>query len=258
MAAKEKKLLSPEEKKREQERIDREKREKKIQKQRLQEKERKKKERYARKKKKERDEMKRIRSIINLPFKLLLQVTALVTSMSFILIYFGTDIGLPKAIFYCFLIFTLIYLGGGSIMVGVFWMISIEKEKEMMELQRVEEEEKRNAEENRAAEEQRREEERKEAERQRIARQEQLARELVGKRNEPQPSVDSDDGMMMMPMSEPISSPMDLEDDMPMGDMKFDNFSFDDDDEILKQEAKKMSANARSMNAGFDDFDNFK
>lgn len=252
--AKEKKILSPEEKKREQERIDREKREKKIQKQRLKEKERKKKEREVRKRQKERSEMKRIKNIINLPFKLLLQVTFLVTSMSFIMIYFGTNTPLVNTIFYCFLIFTLIYLGGGSIMVGVFWMVSLEKEKEMMELRRVEEEQKRMEEENRVIEEKRREEERKEAERIRMERQEQLARELTGRGQEAQPSMDmSGDGMMMMPMSEPMASPMDLEDDMPMDEMKFDDFSFDDD-EMLKKEASKSKGAGVAMGKDFDEF----
>lgn len=116
-------------------------------------------------KKAEEKEKKRIKSIIDFPFKLLLQSCLLITVLAFIIQYFGAEIELSKAIFYSFLLFTLLYLGIGLVIVAIFFVLSDNKKQELIEQKRIEEElkiaeEKRIAEEEVLAEERRQEEER--------------------------------------------------------------------------------------------------
>ncbi|MFW6232695.1 MAG: hypothetical protein ACOC4D_01515, partial [Bacteroidota bacterium] len=132
------KTLTPEQKKREDERKEREKKEQEELKKKEKEKqERKKKKELREKKRREKakkirkKEQKRVKRLMNMPFKLLWQVGGLVTFLSFIIINYATDTALIDSLFYCFFIFTFIYLVGGGAMVLIFFLISEDKIKEL-------------------------------------------------------------------------------------------------------------------------------
>jgi ABC-type multidrug transport system fused ATPase/permease subunit len=150
--AKEKKQLTPEEKKREKERKEREKKEYADLKKKQKEKEKRQKRREKRRKKKEKEELRRIKKKINFPYKILFNMSALITLLVLIiLLYIGT-FEPQEIVFYTFLVFFLCYGGGGIAMVSIFYLISLDKEKELEEEIRhmaeseKEEEEKREAE----------------------------------------------------------------------------------------------------------------
>lgn len=138
MAKEEKKILTPEEKKREKEMLDKEKLEKaeidKIRK----EKERKRKVKEKKAKEDQQKEVKRIKTLVKLPFKLLLQVSLLVTMFSTIILFFWLELDLKSTMIYLFFIFTFFYFGLGSLMVAIFYMIGEDKKREMIEMQRIE------------------------------------------------------------------------------------------------------------------------
>ena len=156
-----KKELTPEElekQKRENERKEREARDKRERERQLKEKTLKNKERLKRMRRKEKSETKKIKRIINFPFKILNQSTFLFTLFFFIVIYFGVQVEIYKAVFYTFIFFSALYLSVGLVMVGVFMVMSEKKKKELEELIR-KEEEARLAEEERIADEEARLEE---------------------------------------------------------------------------------------------------
>lgn len=132
--------LSAEQKQREKEREEREKKEEVELKKKLEEKQKKRKEKEKRIAAKKKKESKRVKSLINLPFKLHIQISLLITILSAIILFFGLEIELLKTIYITFLIFTIFYLGTGIIMVGVFFLVSEEKLAEAEELRKKEEE----------------------------------------------------------------------------------------------------------------------
>lgn len=134
---------TPEQIKREKERAELEKKEEAELKKRQKEKLKKKKEKEKRIEKQKKREMKRIKSLVNLPFKLLLQVSSLITALSFIVIFFGYETPLMRTIYLCFLIFTMLYLGLGLVMIAIFFLVSQDKIVEMEELKKIEEEQKK-------------------------------------------------------------------------------------------------------------------
>lgn len=138
MAKDENKKLTPEEQKVEQERLSREKKEDEELKKKHAEKLKKKKEKAARIKKKHKKEAKRVKSLINLPFNLLSKVAMLITLLCFITLYFGMDKNINDTILYSFFVFVLLYVGIGTIMVGMFFLVSEDKIVEMEELKKLE------------------------------------------------------------------------------------------------------------------------
>lgn len=140
MAKEESKILSPEEQKREKELKQKEKEEKALIAKMQKEKEQKRKLKEKRIKEERKQEIKRIKTLINLPFKLLLHLSLLATMMMSIILYFWLELDLKTTLIYLFLIFTFFYFGIGIIMVAAVLMISEDKKKELEELQRIERE----------------------------------------------------------------------------------------------------------------------
>ncbi|MCX6147945.1 MAG: hypothetical protein NTW25_11970 [Candidatus Kapabacteria bacterium] len=134
------KQLTPEQLKAEQERLAREKKEEEELKKKHAEKVKKRKEKIARKKKEHKKETQRVKSLINLPFKLLLQISVLITTLCFITLFFGMSKDIGSTVLYSFFVFVLLYVGIGSIMVGMFFLVSEDKIVEMEELKKLEKE----------------------------------------------------------------------------------------------------------------------
>ncbi len=82
-------------------------------------------------------EIKRIKSLVKLPFRLLLQVSSLLTLISMIVLIFLIELDVTTSLVYMFFIFTSVYLGLGSIMIGVFYMLGEDKKREMIEAKRL-------------------------------------------------------------------------------------------------------------------------
>ncbi len=140
MAKEDKKILTPEEKKREKEQLEKEKQEKanieKIKK----EKEKRRKLKEKKLKLEQKKEIKRIKTLVRLPYRIHFQVTLLATMFSVIFLFFWLDLALKDAIIYLFLIFTFFYFGIGMLMVGVFFMLGEDKKREYLEHKRLEDE----------------------------------------------------------------------------------------------------------------------
>lgn len=134
------KKLTPEQLKAEQERLAREKKEEEELKKKHAEKVKKRKEKIARKKKEHKKETQRVKSLINLPFKLLLQISVLITTLCFITLFFGMSKDIGSTVLYSFFVFVLLYVGVGSIMVGMFFLVSEDKIVEMEEFKKLEKE----------------------------------------------------------------------------------------------------------------------
>lgn len=132
-----------EKERREREKAEREKKDKEELEKRRQEKIRKKKARDKRIKNKEEKERKRIKSIINFPYQTLFRVSALFFFMSFLLLFFWFSLNIEKAMLSSFFIFSLIYIGAGIIMMGIFFLISENKKKEIEEQKKLEEEQRK-------------------------------------------------------------------------------------------------------------------
>lgn len=120
----------------------------------LREQERKKRQQQKLKKAKEkqRKEIKRIKTLINLPFKLIINVSIIAALLSFLITYFILNTDPISTVLTSFFVFTVIYLGIGIVIVGFFLLLSYDKEKEMREyeaeqIRLQEEEEKRKQEE---------------------------------------------------------------------------------------------------------------
>ena len=78
-------------------------------------------------------EQKRIKWLVNLPFMTLFKVSILFTFLSFIFFHFWSGQDIFYSILNSFFIFTLLYLGMGIIMLGIFFLLSIDKEHELKE-----------------------------------------------------------------------------------------------------------------------------
>jgi len=123
--------LTPEEQQIEKERLERLKKEEKELKQKAKEKEKRRKERESKIRKKEKLEEKRIKKVVNFPFRTLLQLSTFFTLVSFMIIFFGSELDLMSAIYMCSLIFILLYFVVGAVMVIGYWKISEERIHEM-------------------------------------------------------------------------------------------------------------------------------
>lgn len=141
MANEEQKKLTPEEEQAEKERLERIKKEEKELKKKAKEKEKRRKEREKKIRIKEKKEEKRIRGIVNFPIKTLFQVSLFFTSVAFLIIYFGNELDLEKAIYLCSLIFILLFFTPGIVMVIGYWKISDERIKDMEAKRKKEKEE---------------------------------------------------------------------------------------------------------------------
>jgi hypothetical protein len=108
----------------------------------LREQERKKKHQLKLKKAKEkqRKEIKRIKTLINLPFKVIINVSIIASLLSFLITYFILNSDPISTVLTSFFVFTLIYLGIGTVIVGFLLLLSFDKEKQ---LRAYEEEQKR-------------------------------------------------------------------------------------------------------------------
>ncbi len=96
--------------------------------------------RRVKKKKKLKKETKKINKIINMPFKLLFQLSLLGSSLSFIILYFGGQTALIKSLYYSFLVFSFLSLGVGCLMIVIFYFISEQKKLEIEMAKRKDEE----------------------------------------------------------------------------------------------------------------------
>lgn len=134
--AKENTNLNPEELRRKKEREELELREKEEEARRIKEKEERKKEREKREKKREqikkkkiKEENKRIRKEINFPYKVLFNLTLLISLFAFIIIFFVLNTPIYETLLYMFFIFSFLYLGIGGIMIGIYYLIAIDKRR---------------------------------------------------------------------------------------------------------------------------------
>jgi Flp pilus assembly protein TadB len=131
-AKKQEEKLSPEEiekQKREQERKEKEDKERKELEAKRAEKEKKAKLREERKKKQEKAEVKRIKRVIEFPFKTLFQVCLLLSVLFFVVQFFGIEIELYRSVFNAFMMFVALYLGFGLVMVAIFFVVAEDKTK---------------------------------------------------------------------------------------------------------------------------------
>lgn len=103
----------------------------------LREQERKKRQqlKLKRAKEKQRNEIKRIKTLINLPFKVIINISIIAALLSFLITYFILNTDPISTVLTSFFVFTLIYLVIGSIIVGFFILVSFDKEKEMREFE---------------------------------------------------------------------------------------------------------------------------
>lgn len=108
----------------------------------LREQERKKKQKLKlkRAKEKQQKEIKRIKTLINLPFKVIINVSIIASLLSFLITYFILNKDPISTILSSFFVFTLIYLGIGVVIIGFMLLVSYDKERSM---QVFEEEQKR-------------------------------------------------------------------------------------------------------------------
>ena len=112
----------------------------KQKKQREKERKRKQQLKLKRAKEKQRKEIKRIKTLINLPFKVLINVSIVASLLSFLITYFILNSDPISTVLTSFFVFTLVYLGIGALIVGFLLLLSYDKEKE---LRAYEEEQKR-------------------------------------------------------------------------------------------------------------------
>jgi uncharacterized membrane protein len=102
---------------------------------------------------KQKTEIKRIKTLISLPFKVIVNISVIAALLSFLITFFILNKDPISTLITSFFVFTLLYLGIGALIVGFFIMISIDKEKELNEIeaeaerQKVEEENRKKEEE---------------------------------------------------------------------------------------------------------------
>jgi hypothetical protein len=130
--------LSDEVARRQKERDEREKKEKEDQKKREDEKLQKKKEREKRIKAKEDKERKRIKNLINYPYKTLFQASSLVSLFTLIITYFWQGKELLKSMLFAFFSFSIIFIFVGLVLLAIYLILSQERIKEIEEQKRIE------------------------------------------------------------------------------------------------------------------------
>ena len=133
MAKKEK--LSQEELERRQREEDRKKKEEQEQKEfqkRQKEKLEKKKRIEKRQQQRQKEEMRKVRKIVNFPFQTLFHVCTLITTLYFVVVYFGKGTEIYKSVYNSLILFTALYLGFGIVVVAIFMIMSVSKEKELL------------------------------------------------------------------------------------------------------------------------------
>lgn len=152
--AKEKNIAPADKEKLEREKAykEREKAEKKALEKKRKEKLKKEKAKQKRLKAKEKKELNKIKEKINFPYKMLFNISFLVTMLSFITIFYGWNYEIYDALFYSFFIFIIMYMTIGIIMIVIFYFISEAKIKEAIEKQKAEEEKRKEEEQKLAAE----------------------------------------------------------------------------------------------------------
>ncbi len=109
----------------------------------IKEREKKQKIKEKRQKKRELKEQKRIRGIIDLPFKLLLNISLIICLLFFIIQFVGNSLEFPRSLYYTFLLFVTVYLGGGLVMVAYFFILSDKRKKELEAIKKENEEKQR-------------------------------------------------------------------------------------------------------------------
>jgi hypothetical protein len=115
--------------------------------------EKKQKERLSRRKQREQKEMKRIRSIIDFPFKFLFQASLVIGLVFFIFKFFGQSEAIGTSLLIAFIVFAAVYIGVGGIMMLVLFFVSANKKEKLREMIRQEKEQKKLLEQKRAEEE---------------------------------------------------------------------------------------------------------
>jgi len=105
--------------------------------------EKKKKDREKRLKETEAKQKKNIQRLVNFPFKMLAQVSLIVSLIVFIMLYFSRSKAIIDSLYTSFLVFSGIYFGVGLIIAFVFYILSEQKKKEIEEKKRQEEEQRR-------------------------------------------------------------------------------------------------------------------
>lgn len=225
--AKEKKQdtkLSPEEiekQKREQERKEKEEKERQELEAKRKEKERKAKLREAKQKKQEKAEIKRIKRVIEFPFKTLFEVCLLLSVLFFVVQFFGIEIELYRSVFNAFMMFVALYLGFGLILVAIFFVIAEDKKKELEQIIKENEEKARQEEEQKQAELDKMENEIKE-------NQQKKRNERLQAQTAQAPDVSSFDITEDMVMPQPETNELDNNDQKLLDEPKIEDFKFDD------------------------------
>ena len=105
--------------------------------------EKKKKEREKRLKERESNDKKNVQRLVNFPFKMLAQVSIVVSLIVFIMLYFSKSKNVIDSLYTSFLVFSGIYFGVGLIMAFVFYILSEQKKREIEDKKRLEEEQRR-------------------------------------------------------------------------------------------------------------------
>jgi hypothetical protein len=143
----------PDAKKRLQEKQEREKAEKKAHEIKRKEKEAKRKARQKRIKHKENKEKDRIKLLTSFPYNFLAQISAIISILCFMILYFLNSNTLSSSLIYSFILFTSLYLSVGIVMMVIFFIVSEQKKRENEE-KRIQEEEQKRLDEERKAQEQ--------------------------------------------------------------------------------------------------------
>lgn len=86
------------------------------------------------------NEKKRIKSYLQFPFKMLFNTSLLISLIFLVYRYYWQNVDIYRSIVNFFIIFSALYLGFGSIMVTVFFVLAERKRKDNDLLKRLEEE----------------------------------------------------------------------------------------------------------------------
>ncbi len=97
------------------------------------ERQRKAKEIEAKKKKKIKQHQSKINSLVTYPYNVLLQLSVILGIMAFVYFYLWSSSSLITSLLYLFFVFSTIYLGGGLMMLGYYFVKSEVKRRELEE-----------------------------------------------------------------------------------------------------------------------------
>lgn len=86
-----------------------------------------------RQKQRKKIEMRKVRKIVNFPFQTLFHVCTLITTLYFVVVFFGKGVEIYKSVYNSLILFTALYLGFGIAIVAIFMIMSVSKEKELLE-----------------------------------------------------------------------------------------------------------------------------